>query len=103
MSRGQAGEPAKTGPERAGPRTPVETEPRTETTADLTNVLKRGAGMAAIAWVICWASRQSSQNAYCSQLSTSALRLISPTWYGSVRDLVVRVLATLADRARLLV
>ena len=47
-----AGEPAKTGPERAGPRTPLETEPWTETTADLTNVLKRGAGMAAIGLVI---------------------------------------------------
>jgi len=29
-----------------------------------------------------------------------ALRLISPTWYGSIRDVVVRVLAKLADRAR---
>jgi O-antigen/teichoic acid export membrane protein len=29
-----------------------------------------------------------------------ALRLISPTWYGSIRDVVVRVLARLADRAR---
>ena len=48
----QAGEPAKTGPERAGPRAPVETEPWTETTADLTNRLKRGAGMAAIGMVI---------------------------------------------------
>ena len=54
MSRVQAGagEPAKTGPEWAGPRTPLETEPWTETTADLTNVLKRGAGMAAIGLVI---------------------------------------------------
>lgn len=54
MSRVQtgAGEPVKAGPEGAGPRTPVETEPRTETTADLTNVLKRGAGMAAIGLVI---------------------------------------------------
>ena len=32
-----------------------------------------------------------------------ALRLISPTWYGSIRDVVVRVLARLADRARPLV
>ncbi len=32
-----------------------------------------------------------------------ALRLISPTWYGSIRDVVVRVLAKLADRARRLV
>jgi PST family polysaccharide transporter len=32
-----------------------------------------------------------------------ALRLISPTWYGSIRDVVVRVLARLADRARRLV
>ena len=47
-----AGEPAKTVPERAGPRDPGETEPWTETTADLTNVLKRGAGMAAIGFVI---------------------------------------------------
>jgi O-antigen/teichoic acid export membrane protein len=54
MSRVQAGagEPAKAGPEGAGPRTPLETEPWTETTADLTNVLKRGAGMAAIGVVI---------------------------------------------------
>jgi len=52
MSRVQAGEPAKTGPERAGPRAPVETEPWTETTADLTNRLKRGAGMAGIGMVI---------------------------------------------------
>ena len=59
--------------------------------------------MAAIALVVCWASRQSSRNACCSQLSTSALRLISPRWYGSVRDVVVRVLARLADRGRLLV
>ena len=29
-----------------------------------------------------------------------ALRLISPTWYGSIRDVVVRVLAKLTDRAR---
>jgi len=47
-----AGELAKAGPEGAGPRTPLETEPWTETTADLTNVLKRGAGMAAIGLVI---------------------------------------------------
>ncbi|MGO8962870.1 oligosaccharide flippase family protein [Mycobacterium sp.] len=54
MSRVQAGagELAKAGPEGAGPRTPLETEPWTETTADLTNVLKRGAGMAAIGLVI---------------------------------------------------
>jgi O-antigen/teichoic acid export membrane protein len=54
MSRMQAGagEPAKTVPERAGPRDPGETEPWTKTTADLTNVLKRGAGMAAIGFVI---------------------------------------------------
>jgi O-antigen/teichoic acid export membrane protein len=54
MSRVQAGagEPATTGPEWAGPRTPLETEPWTETTADLTNRLKRGAGMAAIGMVI---------------------------------------------------
>jgi PST family polysaccharide transporter len=32
-----------------------------------------------------------------------ALRLTSPTWYGSIRDVVVRVLAKLADRARRLV
>ena len=47
-----AGEPTKTVPERAGPRDPGETEPWTKTTADLTNVLKRGAGMAAIGFVI---------------------------------------------------
>jgi PST family polysaccharide transporter len=47
-----AGEAAKTGPERAGPRDPGETEPWTKTTADLTNVLKRGAGMSAIGFVI---------------------------------------------------
>ena len=29
-----------------------------------------------------------------------ALRLISPTWYGSIRDVVARVLARLPDRAR---
>ena len=29
-----------------------------------------------------------------------ALRLISPTWYGSIRDVVVRVLAKVADRGR---
>jgi O-antigen/teichoic acid export membrane protein len=54
MSRVQAraGEPAKTGPEWAGPRTPLETEPWTETTADLNNRVKRGAGMAAIGMVI---------------------------------------------------
>ncbi|MGA9676951.1 MAG: oligosaccharide flippase family protein, partial [Mycobacterium sp.] len=54
MSRVQAsaGEAAKTGPEGAGPRTPRETEPWTEATADLTNVVKRGAGMAAIGLVI---------------------------------------------------
>src|SRR5271155_3339694 len=52
MSCVQAGEPAMTGPERAGPRASVETEPWTETTADLTNRLKRGAGMAAIGLVI---------------------------------------------------
>src|SRR5574337_144633 len=54
MSRVQAGagELAKTGPEWAGASTPRETEPWTETTADLTNVLKRGAGMAAIGLVI---------------------------------------------------
>jgi PST family polysaccharide transporter len=54
MSRVQAGagELAQTGPEGADPRTPLETEPWTETTADLTNVLKRGAAMAAIALVI---------------------------------------------------
>ena len=50
----QAGacEPAKTVPERAGPRDPGETEASTETTADLTNVLKRGAAMQAIGFVI---------------------------------------------------
>ena len=47
-----AGEAAKTGPEQAGPRDPLETEPWTETTADLTNVVKRGASMAAIGFVI---------------------------------------------------
>ena len=54
MSRVQAGagELAEAGPEGAGPRTPPETEPWTETTTDLTNVLKRGAGMAAIGLVI---------------------------------------------------
>ena len=54
MSRVQAGagELAKTGPEWAGPGTPLETEPWTETTVDLKNVLKRGAGMAAIGLVI---------------------------------------------------
>jgi O-antigen/teichoic acid export membrane protein len=52
MSRVQAGEPAKTGRERARPRAPLETEPGTETTADLTNKLTRGAGMAAIGMVI---------------------------------------------------
>src|SRR5271156_99798 len=54
MARVQAGagEPATTGPEGADPPTPLETEPWTETTADLTNVLKRGAGMAAIGLVI---------------------------------------------------
>ena len=52
MSRVKAGEPAKTGHERAGPRTSVETEPWTEATADLTNVVMRGAGMAAIGLVI---------------------------------------------------
>jgi PST family polysaccharide transporter len=38
--------------ERADPRTPLETEPWTGNTADLTNKLKRGAGMAAIGLVI---------------------------------------------------
>src|SRR5271156_2041249 len=54
MARVQAGagEPATTGPEGADPPTPLETEPWTETTADLTNRLKRGAGMAAIGLVI---------------------------------------------------
>jgi O-antigen/teichoic acid export membrane protein len=54
MSRVQAGagELAEAGPDGAGPRTPPETEPWTETTADLTNRLKRGAGMAAIGLVI---------------------------------------------------
>jgi O-antigen/teichoic acid export membrane protein len=54
MSRVQAsvGELDKIGPEGAGPRTPLETEPWTETTADLTNRLKRGAGMAAIGLAI---------------------------------------------------
>jgi len=54
MSRVQAsvGEPAQTVPEGAGPRTPLETEPWTEATADLTNVVMRGAGMAAIGLVI---------------------------------------------------
>jgi O-antigen/teichoic acid export membrane protein len=52
MSHVQAGEPAKTVPEQAGPPAPVETEPWTETTADLTSRLKRGAGMAAIGFVI---------------------------------------------------
>jgi len=54
MSRVQAGadELAKAGPEGAGPRTALETEPWTKTTADLKNVLKRGAGMATIGLVI---------------------------------------------------
>ena len=54
MSRVQAGagQPATTGPERAGPPTPLETEPWTETTADLTSRLKRGVGMAGIGMVI---------------------------------------------------
>jgi hypothetical protein len=39
-----AGEPAKTGREWAGPRTPLETEPWTEATADLNNVLKQARG-----------------------------------------------------------
>ena len=47
-----AGEPATTGPEWADPRTPLETEPWTETSADLTPRLKRGTGMAAIDLVI---------------------------------------------------
>jgi len=42
----------KTGPERAGPELPLEIEPWTESTADLTNVLKRGAGMSAIGLVM---------------------------------------------------
>jgi O-antigen/teichoic acid export membrane protein len=52
MSPVRADETAKTGPERAGPRAPLETQPWTATTADLTNKLKRGAGMAAIGLVI---------------------------------------------------
>lgn len=53
MTRTQADELAdKTGPDCPGPGIPLETEPWTETTADLGNVLKRGAGMAAIALVI---------------------------------------------------
>src|SRR5271166_1233549 len=55
MTRTQAGADElanKTGPERAGPETPLETEPWTESTADLKNVLKRGAGMSAIGLVI---------------------------------------------------
>jgi O-antigen/teichoic acid export membrane protein len=54
MSHVQAGatEPATTGPEGAGPPTPLETEPWTETTADLTSRLKRGVGMAGIGMVI---------------------------------------------------
>ena len=54
MSRVQAGagQPAMTGPERADPQTPLETEPWTETTADLTTRVTRGAGMAAIGLVI---------------------------------------------------
>jgi O-antigen/teichoic acid export membrane protein len=47
-----AGELAQTEPEWAGPGTLLETEPWTESTADLSNVLKRGAGMAVIAVVI---------------------------------------------------
>ncbi len=35
-----------------------------------------------------------------SAVYIGALRLISPTWYGSIRDVVARVLAKLADRAR---
>lgn len=47
-----ADELAGTGSECTGSRTPLETEPWTETTADLTNVLKRGAAMAAIGLVV---------------------------------------------------
>ncbi len=102
MSRVQAGEPAKTGPERAGPRTSVETEPWTETTADLTNRLKRGAGMAAIGLVIVQIVTVAQTVVLGRLLGPQEVGISSP-WYGSIRAVVVRVLARLADRAHLLV
>ena len=98
-----AGEPATTGREWAGLQTPLETEPWTETTADLNNVLKQARGWPRSPWSS--AGPRVDHRRMRAVLSCLHRRaeLISPTWYGSVRDLVVRVLAKFADCARRLV